>query len=381
MTAIELPHNSMPAKTKIAPDTKDQCLLIADLHLHHLPTWRLEWCETFVKEILDCARGADTDKCERKVIVDDATAQAAQDSEHLVLLGDVFEMRDKVDSRMINLALKLVLSWCQMRPDGHVVWICGQHDSYRPGRGTLEGLDCLDRVHIVADDLFEWSVGQHLVHCLPFCRSHDRFRELVEQIPDGATVMTHLPLSEAVAEFGVSDKPLASLQDFARFRATYSGDVHKFRSFKKENFHYVGAPSQRDFRDKNVQGRIGVWRPCASGAAEFERYSVTHPHHIDVSGSIKSALPTEGAELCVRISDEDEFVARIEGKYRILSKRYKPIVLQYVAPDVDAPEEMTPSERIRRYVESQEGMPEDMDSDDAIRSGIELFEEMEKSDE
>lgn len=237
-------------------------LLLADLHFHHLPVWHQEWCEKFVNDLL---------------------ANAAYKGHYLFLLGDALEIRDRVDARVLNLLLKLIVNWPM-----EVVYVTGQHDSYAPGRGTIESIGDLPNVIVVDRDVYHHEATD--TWFIPFCRKDDDYRTLLAKIPDGATVFTHLPIMEAIAQFHVKDIQGIELKDFARFDHTYSGDIHTFVDYF--GFTYVGAVKQRDWRDKNVVGQIGL---IENGV--FRRVPTKHPIHIQVEN--ESEIP-DGVDCIVK---------------------------------------------------------------------------------
>jgi hypothetical protein len=69
--------------TKPCP-SKAKAILLADLHLHNKPDWRFIWNNDFIEELL-----APLSACTRSC-------------SDLILMGDVFEVRNNVDSRVIN---------------------------------------------------------------------------------------------------------------------------------------------------------------------------------------------------------------------------------------------------------------------------------------
>ena len=238
-------------------------LLLADLHLHHLPKWRYEWCSEFIMKMLA------------------KYGNNKEQQTHLYLLGDVLEIRDKVDSRVLNMLIKLIKNWC----GGDVVWLSGQHDSYIPGKATLHELTDIKLengvVYVVDNKAFKHD-GNWFV---PFQRRLEDYRECLNQVPDGVTVLTHIPTKEIIEMYGAKDVEGISVKEFSRFKQTISGDIHKFYDFP--TLSYVGAPSQRDWRDKGVDGQIG-W--LVDG--KFMREPTIHPKHIEIYSA--DEIPKEG---------------------------------------------------------------------------------------
>ena len=246
-------------------------LIIADLHLHHLPAWRLEWCESFVSEVCNIY-GAPL-KAEEGF--------KSGDFFDLYILGDVLEIRDKVDSRVLNMLLRLFKNW----HSGDVVWLSGQHDSYIPGVATLADLRDFKltngRIYVVDNDVLYhrkyWFV--------PFQRSLEDYRRCLDRVPNDSFVLTHMPTKEVIEMYGAKDVDGISIKEFSRFQSAVSGDIHKYYDF--DELSYVGAPSQRDWRDKGVEGQIGILSDYV-----FERIPTVHPKHIEVSSS--EEVPEDG---------------------------------------------------------------------------------------
>lgn len=245
---------------------RGKAVLLADLHLHPTPLWRREWMRDFMDSVVSEFGGAGS-------------------GYHLFVLGDAFEVRDRVDSRVLNDFISLVGRW----RGGDVVWISGQHDSYLPGRATLEslshmGVAVVDRAVFRHEATDSWHV--------PFCRVDEDYVALLAGVPDGATVFTHLPTVEAIHQFATKDIQGISAKEFDRFGAAYSGDIHSHCEFGR--LVYVGAPSQRDWRDKHVKGCYGVIED-----GDFRRIYTAHPRHIEVSSAAE--IPA-GEKVVVRAS-------------------------------------------------------------------------------
>ena len=248
-----------------------ETLLIADLHLHQHPRWRLDWCREFVDWVLQ---------------------EHAKPGRNLCLMGDVFESRDHLDSRVSNLFLELVFKWQQVA--GEVSWIAGQHDSYLPGKATLQALKHSNV--LVVDDQVHHSphIGATLV---PYARDKGVYRGYLKSINSGEVLLTHLPVKEALEGIGAPGGDEISVTEFSRFSFVLSGDIHNPHVLKDPIVHYVGAPSQRDFRDKHVVGRIGLLTVRDVENWQRDQFATvtwiptTHPIHVDLTAG--QSLPQD----------------------------------------------------------------------------------------
>lgn len=225
-------------------------LLLADLHLHQSPAWRLDWLGKFIDQLL-------------------FEQHHAYKGYDLYLMGDVTEARDHLDARVANLLIKLLAGWKQ----GDVIWVCGQHDSYIPGHATFEAMRETGCCIVVDKEVYHHKKND--IWFVPFARQTAYYREMLALVPDNAIVMTHMPLKEIIEMYGGKVADGISVEEFNRFRHSYSGDIHKWYDFPK--FTYIGAPSQRDWRDKGVVGVLGT---LIDGT--FARVPTKHPIHIEV---------------------------------------------------------------------------------------------------
>ena len=99
-------------------------VLLADLHIHSTPKWRFDWLENFLLNEI-CTR-----------YMKDADGSYLDLPVQIVLLGDVFEIRDRVDTRTANLFFRFLSTWMD-KDKNSIIWLTGQHDTHIPGEATL----------------------------------------------------------------------------------------------------------------------------------------------------------------------------------------------------------------------------------------------------
>lgn len=234
-------------------------LIVADLHLHHKPAWRKEWCWTFIQSLIDKYEDYD-----------------------LVLLGDALEDRDHVDSDILNQLIYLIFNW-----PGAVYWVAGQHDSHRPYTATLHNLHWVKGGGVYVIDKEPLTVDG--VTFVPFARELDVYKKWMADVPHEQIILTHMPTQEALPPMANMEGVLSE-KFFKPWKMAISGDIHKYVDF--DNLSYVGAPSQRDWRDKAVEGQIATLEDGV-----FTRIPTDHPVHIELKDGEK---PPEDKQVIVK---------------------------------------------------------------------------------
>ncbi len=328
---------------------KSMALLLADLHLHQKPDWRFIYYQDFINELL----------------LSDFRSLP------MVLLGDVFEVKDKLDSRVINQFLNLVLKWAEKQ---EVIWIVGQHDSYIPGVATLEGLQHVPNIHIVSKDIYpkEGVAGSNAICCVPYMRDLADYRKLLKTVPDNATVLTHIPIVEALIQIGATNTDGISVEEFNRFKTVISGDIHNYVDIK--NFHYVGATSQRDWRDKNVEPQIGV----LTTDHRLMRIPLNAPEHIEIKNLKQlTSIETSDKQYVIKILTEKmelKRLAAIRKLPNVLNVIWEPPVVEILQTTLPEQEALiAPSAILQAHLEQAE-RPADTTIADLFEIGTELLD-------
>jgi hypothetical protein len=326
---------------------KPAYILVTDLHLHHLPGWRLQWCDDFASALMDFMNSF------------------REPLPTLVLAGDVTEIKDKLDARVMNILLEIIFGW-----PGDVIWISGQHDSYEPYKATLWAVgNAPGHITVVDDAPHQDGDGTWFV---PYARHAERYLEWLGEIPDGDNVITHLPIAEILDQFpnGAPDGwPCAA--DFHRFGWVYSGDIHN--RCKHGKVEYVGATSQRDWRDEGVEGCIGV----LGNKGKLIRVPVEHPVHQRITSEkdlekLDITRPTILRFQGFDMTDDDLQSWRDDENVIGLDWEPAPIEQAIEEGDGDNLAQLSPVEVLQEYMETVT-LPEDgLDPEFLLEVGKEL---------
>ena len=328
--------------------TDFKAVLIADLHLHHLPLWRADWNDLFIDRLL---------KLQTEVQLP------------LFLLGDVFEVKDQIKSRIINQFLRLIGEWKH-----DIVWVTGQHDSYIPGRASLEGLRGWSNMTIV--DATEFYSQKYDLWFIPFARKVEDYHSMLEKVPANAFVLTHMPIKEALEQF-TKDEKMVSSEHFKHLSGAISGDIHKFQQYG--NFHYIGAPSQRDWRDEGVDGKIAILLKDN----KFIRLDTECPTHKKVTSMasirrIGLAIAGDTSKYVVKVVSNEiapEQIAILKQRPNILDVVWEPTIETVALTELEQEVHKidTDDEVLSMYLDNTEKLPAGVKKNELLDAGLALL--------
>ena len=212
-------------------------IVLSDVHLHHQPKWRLAWLQDFLNRFYNYYKNIDYP---------------------LIISGDFFESRDRLDGTVLNTALDFITKW----KHSPIFWITGQHDQLHPGVATLRGIHGVrDNIIVVDEDIYQ--VNDNIV-LVPYARSLDTYKQFLDKVralgnPGEKIIFTHTPVFDVLGKVikGNSEEAgMAMLKHFADFKYTISGDIHKPPDFNA-NFKYVGMVAPRNWQDRHAVGAYG----------------------------------------------------------------------------------------------------------------------------
>lgn len=192
-------------------------LIVADFHINEKPAYRFD----IVREIL---------------LEDIPKLIKEYDIDKLVCLGDVFEKKDRIP----NKERRLIEEFVVLNSDVFMYFLVGNHDISAGNYTTISFLNAFDNVRVIAKPeliriydmnfaFIPWNYDPEIFKGKTnVCFAHHEVKELVNFNPD--------------TNYSIDEFP---------YRVTMSGHIHKRVHYNKGNkdFYYVGAISQRDFRD------------------------------------------------------------------------------------------------------------------------------------
>ena len=201
-------------------------------------------------------------------------------------------------------------------------------------------------------------VDEDGAYFVPFCRQVEDYYRLLKEVPDDSVVFTHMPLEEALPPGASISQELVRQKDFNRFRAVYSGDIHRPGKFGKVV--YVGTPSQRDWRDKNSSGAYGI----ISEDGKYSSIPSYPPVHLEVED--RKDIPKD-KKCIVKCPPELDLSGYEHVVSRVSSSGAK-------AEHFEVPQSvLTPSEDLEQYVGANP--LQGVDKETLLEYGKQVFEE------
>lgn len=168
-------------------------------------------------------------------------------AKYVVIPGDVFHAQGEYLNKDVIRAAYVLID----RIKAEVILLPGNHDIFRGKtvfRHFKEVAHVIIEPTVVPLDGEEWAF-------IPFCRSSDRFREMLEQVGGAQYLVCHqmfkgTEVGPEQYDFRLKDAfPTKMVEDF---RSVLSGHCHKHQ-FLEPNIWYVGSPLQMDFGDEGDQ--------------------------------------------------------------------------------------------------------------------------------
>lgn len=172
----------------------------------------------------------------------------------LVHLGDVYDSRQSLNLRVLNLGIEIFESLSSIFKDGIYI-ICGNHDIY--GRNTNEVNSLKSLKWIPGVNIFEEpetiNFGPKKVFLMPWRKDHDAEREVLRSVESHDYMFCHTDLKGLMFNKFVRIEDGLNYDDMDKFERVYSGHIHYSQNFGKMRM--LGSPYQLTRSDTdNLKG-------------------------------------------------------------------------------------------------------------------------------
>jgi DNA repair exonuclease SbcCD nuclease subunit len=172
----------------------------------------------------------------------------------LVHLGDVYDSRQSLNLRVLNLGIEIFESLSSIFKDGIYI-ICGNHDIYGKNTNEVNSLKSLKWIPGV--NIFEEpetiNFGPKKVFLMPWRKDHDAEREVLRSVESHDYMFCHTDLKGLMFNKFVRIEEGLNYDDMDKFERVYSGHIHYSQNFGKMRM--LGSPYQLTRSDTdNLKG-------------------------------------------------------------------------------------------------------------------------------
>jgi len=161
----------------------------------------------------------------------------------LVHLGDVYDSRQSLNLRVLNLGIDIFEELSGIFKDGIFI-ICGNHDIY--GKNTnevnsLKSLKWIPRIKIF-EEPETIQMGPKKVFLMPWRKDHEAERETLAQAENHDYMFCHTDVKGLMFNKFVRIEAGLEYSDMDKFERVYSGHIHYSQTFGKMRM--LGSPYQ-----------------------------------------------------------------------------------------------------------------------------------------
>jgi DNA repair exonuclease SbcCD nuclease subunit len=161
----------------------------------------------------------------------------------LVHLGDVYDSRQSLNLRVLNLGIEIFEELSSIFKDGIYI-ICGNHDIYGKNTNEVNSLKSLKWIPKV--NIFEEpetiQFGPKKVFLMPWRKDHEAEREVLAAVGEHDYMFCHTDLKGLMFNKFVRIEEGLNYDDMNKFERVYSGHIHYSQNFGKMRM--LGSPYQ-----------------------------------------------------------------------------------------------------------------------------------------
>lgn len=161
----------------------------------------------------------------------------------LFQLGDVFDSRQSINLKVLNLAVEIFEELSKIFIDG-VFIICGNHDTFSKSTNTINSLVSLKWIPKIKifDEPETIILSDKSIFIMPWRKDHDAEHETLSTAKEHDYMFCHTDIKGLMFNRFVRIDAGLNYEDINKFGKVYSGHIHYSQSFGKMTI--VGAPYQ-----------------------------------------------------------------------------------------------------------------------------------------
>jgi len=172
----------------------------------------------------------------------------------LVHLGDVFDSRQSLNLKVLNLGIEIFEELSSIFHDGIYI-ICGNHDIYGKNSNEINSLKALKWIPGISiyEEPISIKFGEKSVFMMPWRKDHEEESSCLKNIDSHDYLFCHTDIRGLMFNRFTKIDEGISYQDLDKFERVYSGHVHYSQQYGKVRM--LGSPYQLTRSDsENIKG-------------------------------------------------------------------------------------------------------------------------------
>ena len=161
----------------------------------------------------------------------------------LVHLGDVYDSRQSLNLKVLNLGIEIFEELSDIFKDG-VFIICGNHDVFGKNSNeinSLKSLKWIPRIKVF-EETESVTFGSKKIFLMPWRKDHEAEREVLKEVEPHDYMFCHTDLKGLMFNKFVRIEEGLEYDDISKFERVYSGHIHYSQNFGKMRM--LGSPYQ-----------------------------------------------------------------------------------------------------------------------------------------
>ena len=159
----------------------------------------------------------------------------------LIHLGDVYDSRQSLNIKVLNLGVSIFESLSEIFKDGIYV-IAGNHDLWGKNSNdvnSLKSIKWIPRVNIIENPL-TIRIGDKNLFMMPWRANHEEESQTLENVEPHDILCCHADIRGLKFNKYTTVEEGASIEKLKKFKIVYSGHIHY--SQKSQNIRMLGSP-------------------------------------------------------------------------------------------------------------------------------------------
>ena len=213
----------------------------------------------------------------------------AKKEDKLLLLGDLFDNRNSIDMRAINIVVELFEEISKII-ECHI--LLGNHDQRMMNDPTINSVATIRNIDnvFVYEEPTQITFGDKTALMLPWVSGKNTEKTILDRYSGKDLLFCHSDLNGCRTQVNPTRPPskaILDIDDFSGYKRVYSGHIHIVQTI--QNFTFVGSPYHLDRNDIGNKKGIFVYNTKKDDdffiendySPEFKKFKLTEEKHIE----------------------------------------------------------------------------------------------------